>query len=80
MQWKHFGHVETMWELEDAMIPIFVLILRKHQGWCYSKGEGIIIPTFFTWNVFNQNYVNDVNMLVWIPSVDLKTKARLVNG
>ena len=33
-----------------------------------------------TWNVFKPNYVNYVNTLVWIPSVDLKAKDRLVNG
>ena len=61
-------------------IPIFVLILSKHQELCYYKGEGIVIPQILTLNVFNQNYVNDVNMLIWIPSVKLKAKARLVNG
>ena len=33
-----------------------------------------------TWNVFNQNYVNHVDMLAWILSAVLKEKARLVNG
>ena len=61
-------------------IPIFVLILRKHQGRRYYKGDEIVIPPILTWNVFNKNHVNDVNMLIWIPSVNLKAKARLVNG
>ena len=56
-------------------IFIFVLILRKHRGWCYSKGEGIVIPPILSWNVFNENYVNDVIMLVWIPNAELKAKA-----
>ena len=61
-------------------IPIFVLVLRKHQLWCYSNMEDIVIPSILTWNVFNENYVNDVNMLVWIPSAELKAKDQLVNG
>ena len=39
------------------------------------QGGGDCNTPFFTWNVFNQNYVNDVNMLVWIPSAELKAKA-----
>ena len=31
-------------------------------------------------NVFNQNSVNDVIMLVWSPSVELNAKAELVKG
>ena len=31
------------------------------------------------WNVFNKTYVNDVNMLVWIPSAELKAKAQQLN-
>ena len=31
-------------------------------------------------NVFKQTYVNDVIVQVWIPSVELKCKAQLVNG
>ena len=61
-------------------ISNFVMILSKHRGGCYSKGEGIVIPLVLTWNVFNQNYVNDVNILVWIPSAEIKAKAQLVNG
>ena len=29
---------------------------------------------------FEQNYVNDINMLLWLPSAKLNGKARLVNG
>ena len=43
-------------------------------------GEGVVIPPILTWNVFNQNYVNDVNMLVWIPSAKLKAKDGLENA
>ena len=32
-----------------------------------SKHE-IVISLIFTWNVFNQSYVNGLNMLVYIPS------------
>ena len=39
-----------------------------------------VIPLVFPWNVFDENYVNDVIMLVWIPSVELKDKDKLVNG
>ena len=57
--------------LHERGIPIFVLILSKKRGHYYSKGDGIVIPPFFSWNVFNQNYVNDVSMLVWIHSAEL---------
>ena len=40
----------------------------------------LVIPLVLNWNVFEQNYVNDVNMLVWIHSAKLKDKVRLVNG
>ena len=44
-----------------------------------SKDE-IVISLIFTWNVFNQSYVNGVNILVKIPRTEIRPKARLVNG
>ena len=44
-----------------------------------SKDE-IVISLIFTWNIFNKNYVNGVNMLVYIPSTELRAKAWLVYG
>ena len=64
----------------ERVIPISILVLSRHRGQHYYKGEEIVIPPILTWNAFNKNHVNDVNMLIWIPSVKLKAKARLVNG
>ena len=37
-------------------------------------------PLVLTWNVLDQNHANSVNMIVFIPSVELKAKVELVNG
>ena len=50
---------------------MFLKLIKKIRG---------VIPPILTWNVFNQNYVNDVIMVEWIPSAELKAKARIVNG
>ena len=47
---------------------------------CYVSPNTIVIPPILTWNVLNQNYVNYVNILVWIPTMELKAKALLLNG
>ena len=46
----------------------------------YGLEHGEICGQFLVLKyVFEQNYVNNAIMLVWIPSVELKTKAQLVN-
>ena len=40
----------------------------------------VIPPILTISNVFNQNYANDVNMLVWISSAELNAKSQLLNG
>ena len=40
----------------------------------------VVMSFILNCNVFNQNSVNDVIMLVWSPSGELNAKAELVNG
>lgn len=40
----------------------------------------VVMSFILNCNVFNQNSVNDVIMLVWSPSVELNAKAELVKG
>ena len=46
----------------------------------YTSCWVVVIPQVLSWNVFKQNYANDVIMLVWIPSAELNANALLVNG
>ena len=40
----------------------------------------VVMSFILNCNVFNQNSVNDVIMLVWSPNVELNAKAELVKG
>ena len=44
------------------------------------QGGGDCNTPSFDLEYIKSNNVNDVNILVWIPSVELKAKAQLVNG
>ena len=47
----------------------------------YFSGKGDhVIANFWPMECIKLDYVNVVNMLVQIPSVELKDKAQLVNG
>ena len=66
---------EFIW-LEFDQIFCIILGLNAY----YIKSWRRCNTPSFDLDVFEQNYVNDVNMILWIPSVELKVNARLVNG
>jgi len=68
---KYLEDEERIFEVEERC---------EHQGGCYSKGERNAIPSIFTPRIYWLIYVNNVNMLSMVPSMEIKAKAPLVNG
>jgi hypothetical protein len=56
---------------------IFVLNFEQHRQRCHSKGEGNVITYFLPLSCIKLGYVN---VLLWIPSVELKAKGTLMNN
>ena len=71
------NHVDCNYEVNKIANPNFsklmwvsILIFES----LYDLRVVVITP-FLSWNVLTQNDVNDVDMLVWIPTVEINAKA-----
>ena len=59
---------------DERGISIFVLNFEQTPRTMLFQGEWDWNTPSFDLDVFEQNYVNYVNMLLWIPIVELKVK------
>ena len=60
------------------VLPNFSFSLKRLRTVLFQWGGDCNSPIFYL-ECINQNYVNDVNILVWISSVEIKAKAQVVN-